>query len=344
MLFYIFNPISVIRASSRAYLCCTVPAKITACTPVPDLDSASSCENILAHTSLQLAVWVMGITAFVGNILVMFKIRANKDRKTSKATDLVFNSLALSDFLMSIYLFIIAVGDIIYRDRYAQYAEEWLSSPACVIASFLVCTSSLMSVSMMLFIAIDRYSLVVNPFSSDGRYKRTKTSLLIGWLLTCIFVGVPIIMGINETGDMRLYQFSSICSPSNLDNTFYSGWIAVFVALQIICWISTVIIYLFLLMTVGKSQRSVRSNARSRNYAIAIRISLILITDLVAWLPIYAISVIALINGTINIFVLQFAVILAIPLNSAINPYIYTATGTACFLRLTTITSKKSSS
>ncbi|EDV27297.1 uncharacterized protein TRIADDRAFT_20600, partial [Trichoplax adhaerens] len=301
----------------------------------PDLDSASSCENILAHTSLQLAVWIMALAAFIGNILVIANNRSNKNRKISKATELVFTNLAISDFLMSLYLIIIGIGDFVYRDRYAQYSEEWLRSPACVVASFLICTSSLMSVLMMLFIGIDRYSIASNPFlASDTRYKRTKISLLLGWLLTSIFVGIPISMGIDEPGDRRLYQFSSICTPSNLSNNFYAGWTIAFVVLQLVCWMLTLTLYLKLVATVNKTQRSVRSSAQSRSFAVAIRISLILITDLMAWLPVYVISVMSIIQGTLNVFILQFAVILAIPLNSAINPYIYTATGTACFNRL----------
>ncbi|RDD38172.1 G-protein coupled receptor GRL101-like protein, partial [Trichoplax sp. H2] len=330
-------------ASTRAYLCCIVPAKVTTCSPAPDLDSASSCENILAHSSLQLAVWIMALAAFIGNILVIANNRSNKNRKISKATELVFTNLAISDFLMSLYLIIIGIGDFVYRDRYAQYSEEWLRSPACVVASFLICTSSLMSVLMMLFIGIDRYSIASNPFlASDTRYKRTKISLLLGWLLTSIFVGIPISIGIDEPGDRRLYQFSSICTPSNLSNNFYAGWTIAFVVLQLVCWMLTLTLYLKLVATVNKTQRSVRSSAQSRSFAVAIRISLILITDLMAWLPVYVISVMSIIQGTLNVFILQFAVILAIPLNSAINPYIYTATGTACFNRLTSTNKSKS--
>ncbi|EDV19540.1 uncharacterized protein TRIADDRAFT_33371, partial [Trichoplax adhaerens] len=301
----------------------------------PDLDSASSCENILAHISLRLAVWIMGIAAFIGNILVIAVHRTNGNQRMSKATELVFSNLALSDFLMSLYLFIIGAADVIYRDRYAQHAEEWLSSPACFIASFLISTSSLMSVIMMLFISIDRYAITANPFaSSDERYKRTKIALIVGWLLTCTFVGIPIIMSINQIGDRRLHEFSSICSPSNLSETFFSAWTFTFVIIQLFSWTTTLIVYAMLLVSVRKTQRSVRSSAQSRNFAIAIRLSLILITDLIAWLPVYVISAMAIIQGRLNIFTLQFAVILAIPLNSAINPYIYTATGTACFNRL----------
>ena len=279
----------------------------------------------------------MAIAAFTGNILVIIMNHCGSEKNMSKVTGLVFSNLAISDFLMSIYLFIIAIGDNYYRDRYALFAEEWLRSPLCAIASFLMCTSSLMSVIMMLFISIDRYLFSSNFLSSlDVRYKWTKIVLISGWLFTCTFVGIPVIMSFNRTADLRLYQFSSICSPSNLENPFFATWIILFVVTQFIFWILTTTFYVLLLKSVNKSSHAIRGSTQSRNFIIAVRFSLILITNLITWLPIYALVILTLNDGKLNIFTLQFAIILAIPLNSAINPYIYTATRTICFSRLLT--------
>ena len=317
------------------YLCCIVPAKIATCSPIPQLvDLASSCENILADTSLRIAVWIMAFASFTGNALVIFSNHCGKNIM-NKTTALVFSNLAVSDFLMSIYLIIVAINDNIYRENYALFAEEWLRTTACTIASFLMCTSSLMSVIMMLLISIDRYLITSKPLlSSDLRFKWIKFMLISGWLLTITFVGIPIIMGINRVGDLRLHKYSSICSPSNIENSFYASWMIAFVLIQLIFWVLTAIFYIMLLKAVDKSRRSVRSSAQSRNFAIAIRLSLILITDLITWLPVYGLLAIAISSGELNIFLLQFAIILAIPINSAVNPYIYTATGTVCFNRL----------
>ncbi|EDV25059.1 uncharacterized protein TRIADDRAFT_15610, partial [Trichoplax adhaerens] len=274
----------------------------------------------------------MGIAAFVGNIFVVISNHSNRQNKLGKVTILLIDNLAVADFLMSIYLFIIAIGDQVYIDRYANYSEEWLTSPACIIASFLICTSGLMSVIMMLLISIDRYIVTAYPFSSKSvRVKRCKVTLISAWSLTCLFVGIPVTMSINQPGDLRLYQFSSVCTPSNLSNGFFASWTIFFVVIQFIFWIITLILYIKLMLKVRKSSRSIRSSAQSHDFAIAVRLSLILITDLLAWLPVYIISVLALTQGSLSVFILQFAVILALPLNSAINPYIYTATGTACF-------------
>ena len=171
----------------------------------------------------------MAIAAFTGNIHVIITNHCRRDNNMSKTTQLVFSNLAASDFLMSLYLFIIAIGDIYYRNRYALYAEEWLRSSVCAIASFLICISSLMSVIMMLLISIYSYIVTCNPLlSSYTRHKWAKIILLLAWSCTCILVGIPIIM---STGDLRLYQFSSICSPINIDHLFFASWIYLFVGI-----------------------------------------------------------------------------------------------------------------
>ena len=169
----------VIRVSTRMYLCCIIPAKIIACTPTPKFDSITSCENILAHSYLRISVLIMATSAFIGNIFVIILNCYSNNHELGKTTKLVFNNLAASNFLMSTYLFIIAIGDNIYRDRYAQYAEEWLKNTACLIASFLICTSSLMSVFVMLAISNDCYKIISNPLvSTDTRHKRGKIILV----------------------------------------------------------------------------------------------------------------------------------------------------------------------
>ena len=56
----------------------------------------------------------MAIAAFTGNILVIVVNHCMKDRQMSKTTGLVFSNLAITDFLMSIYLFIISQLAILF--------------------------------------------------------------------------------------------------------------------------------------------------------------------------------------------------------------------------------------
>jgi leucine-rich repeat-containing G protein-coupled receptor 7/leucine-rich repeat-containing G protein-coupled receptor 8 len=47
----------------------------------------------------------------------------------------------MSDMLMGIYLFIIAVEDARFRDKYQQEATTWMSSWSCTIAGALAMIS-----------------------------------------------------------------------------------------------------------------------------------------------------------------------------------------------------------
>lgn len=318
-------------------LCCIVPAKIVTCSPISEHGFASNCDHMLSYISLRIGIWMMAIAAFTGNILVIFINHSGKDHSISKSTRLVFSNLAVADFLMSIYLFIIAFSDISYHDKYAIYVMQWFNSIPCAIATTLVFTSSFMSAFMMLLISVDRYLITSNPFSSsDTRQKWIIIAIISGWLLAFTIVIIPILLKRNSLGIFYYLSGTSNCVLTSYTSSRF-GPMPLFLLLLIvfIFWILTAIFYIMLLKSVYKSTHSIRSNVPSRNCAIAMRVSLIFITNLISWLPLYATILLSILYFRgIDIIMLQFTFMVAFPLNSAINPYIYTATGTICFKRL----------
>ena len=89
------------------------------------------------------------------------------------------------------------------------------------------------------------------------------------------------------------------------------------------------ILYTCCFAKVEKSRRMAhRTNTRD-NKLIALRLSLLLITDLVSWLPFCYVTFNALFsnqNRKVDAITLQFVGIFALPLNAALNPFLYTAT------------------
>ncbi|EDV24630.1 uncharacterized protein TRIADDRAFT_56630 [Trichoplax adhaerens] len=321
--------------STRDYLCCYVPAQVTFCTPIYDQDALSTCDDMLSHPTLQYFVWIIGITAFVGNILVFLHYCQQSKQKHPpiSVTTVLLTNLALADFFMSIYLIIIGIADQIYRGYYSMYVEPWLTSVPCYSASFLVSLSSLMSVYMMIIISIDRFICITFPFST----KRLKVSsarnvLLVGWLFCIVFAGIPVVFSIGKPGESRLYKYSSICMPSNVNNVYYRTWILCYTFLTMVAWILTCALYFGMFFSMRQSSKSVRKiGSVNRDRKIAIRLFLIIITDLASWMPYYILVIQVLFTGTIDIIVLQFVIIFALPINSAINPYLYTITNLSTF-------------
>ena len=87
---------------------------------------------------MQVSIWVLGISAFLGNLFVIvWRIRTD----ASKASSFFVINLGCSDFLMGLYLLIIGSVDAHYRGVYIVHADAWRSSNLCQAAGFLAMLS-----------------------------------------------------------------------------------------------------------------------------------------------------------------------------------------------------------
>ena len=167
---------------------------------------------------------MIGIMSFIVNIAVVSQTYTAKS--LAVIPNFLIRNLAISDFLMSLYLLIIAVNDLIYSDgRYGIKSEQWLTSPFCILACVLVIISNLTSVLFMVVISIDRYNCIVHPFSTKNLQLR-QFKFLTGtiWVTSIIFCFIPIALGIGRSGSERIYRYSSICLPNNYDVLSYKIW------------------------------------------------------------------------------------------------------------------------
>ncbi|EDV24618.1 uncharacterized protein TRIADDRAFT_56600 [Trichoplax adhaerens] len=318
--------------STRDYLCCIVPAKVTHCIPLPDQDSLSTCNNILPHFTLQLFVWIIGIAALIGSIMVLIRNHCFYSNRSNRkrVPVLLISNLAVVDLLMALYLLIIAIADQYYRGFYGSRTEKWLTSIPCYFACFLVSLSSLMSVYTIGFICLDRYIHIGVPFAQKFLTMQTaQIALGIGWLFSIIFVIIPVANSVGKYGDQRIYKYSSVCVPSNVENLNYRKWLATFTLLTLIIWIMTATIYILFLISLKTSRKLSNRNIDRGEKRLTLRILLIVVTNFSSWMPYYILIVQFLWTGWFNIYALQFIAIFALPLNAALNPYLYTFTNPA---------------
>lgn len=312
--------------SSQEYLCCAVPSTVTTCLPRRPVGGLSTCNALLASKSLQFYIWIVGSSAFFGNIAAfVVHLKERKKKKNAVPSYLVAN-LAIADFAVSIYLLIIAVGDVMHRYQFFEIADGWLRNWNCLIACYICCSATLMSVFMMLLISIDRYICIVYPFSERKLKVKSATYSILGfWLFCLIFVGIPIGYSVGKNSFERLNGDSSVCMPSNLQNSYYRAWIGTFILLTGLCWITVCILYISIYFSVRRSNRKVRKSSSNNDTQIAVRLLLILVTDLITWIPFYVICLqVWFDNKSIDAVLLQLVSIIFIPMNSIINPCLYT--------------------
>lgn len=191
-----FSEVQTLRVlHSDAFKFCCVAKHVEQCTPEPD--EFSSCEDLMDNYVLQVSIWVLGLFAFAGNIFVVLW-RVKTDRKRISSFFII--NLGCSDFLMGVYMLIIASVDAYYRGNYIVHADRWRSSVLCSLAGILATLSSEVSVYMLTIITADRLFAILFPFKhAKVRMGQARYLVLGGWL-ACLCLSILPVLGIPYFG------------------------------------------------------------------------------------------------------------------------------------------------
>ena len=88
---------------------------------------------------MQISIWVLGMLACAGNLfVVIWRVRTER----AKVSSFFIINLGMSDFLMGVYMLIIASVDVYYRGIYILEADKWRASWLCQTAGILAMLSS----------------------------------------------------------------------------------------------------------------------------------------------------------------------------------------------------------
>jgi Leucine-rich repeat (LRR) protein len=98
--------------------CCIRPCYLPEDDCKPLKNEFSSCEDLMRNSVLQAVLWIVGVASLLGNLSSII-YRLVYDRERLKIGYGIFvTNLAVADFLMGVYLIVIAVADSLYRNRY----------------------------------------------------------------------------------------------------------------------------------------------------------------------------------------------------------------------------------
>jgi len=107
--------------ASAFKFCCYKPTSVCIENCLPNQDEFSSCADLMRNSFLQIVLWAIGTASLVGNVgTIIYRIFYERDSK-SKSFGLFVTNLAASDFLMGVYMIIVAVADVSFRGRYDFY-------------------------------------------------------------------------------------------------------------------------------------------------------------------------------------------------------------------------------
>ena len=320
------------------------------------------CGSLLQTDLLRAAMWVLGLSALLGNVVaVIWRLKGTGDRCKKTHSFMVMN-LAVSDFMMGVYMVIVAAADLLYGETYFRVASEWRSSVPCKIAGVISVMSSEASVFFVTLISIDCFLCLVFPFGRIHLRERS-TKIVVGFLWL-VAVCLSVIPTVSVGPDSDLYGLSDVCiglplttKSTGLDSiqsedisnplgtqqlTLSQGtdkkpaWIlsvVVFLGVNLFCFLIVLFCYVAIFVSVKRSGKIRKSSHRNREIKMAVKMALIVGTDFACWMPVIIMGILSQTNTIkIGADVYGWIVVFVLPINSSLNPYLYTIY-TACMPR-----------
>ncbi|XP_051877583.1 relaxin receptor 2 [Pristis pectinata] len=297
----------------------------------PNTDGISSFENLLASTILRIFVWFVAFVICFGNLFVICMRSFIKTE--NRMHTLSIKSLCCADCLMGVYLFLIGAFDVKYRGEYNRHAQQWMESTKCQLIGALALLSTEVSVMLLTYMTLEKYMCIVFPFNHYRPGKRqTLSTLIFIWVTGFIMAVIPLW---NTSLFGNYYGKNGVCFPlysdqfESLGARGYST--GIFLGLNLLAFIIIVFSYTSMFYSIHKTgAQSAERSLFSREVAIAKRFFFIVFTDFLCWIPIFLLKLLSLLRVEIPGNVTSWVVIFILPINSALNPILYTIT-TASF-------------
>ena len=280
---------SLLVTDSYKY-CCVRPYFISEDNCLPQKDEFSSCEDLMRNDILRPLLWIVGLLALIGNIMALgYRIY---DKKRLKLGYGIFvTNLSIADFLMGVYLIIIASADMHYRGVYISYDEDWRNSAFCQLAGILSTISSEASIFFICLVTVDRFLVVKYPL---GQIRLTQKpawiASAIAWLISFVVSIFPVVYTPLFKGEF--YSKSGVCLALPLTRDKPTGWlysVFLFIGFNFLTIIMIIIGQWLIFSEVtstAKKASSKSKKARKKELRVARNLFLVAMTDFMCWFPI----------------------------------------------------------
>ncbi|XP_076454829.1 G-protein coupled receptor GRL101-like [Babylonia areolata] len=244
---------------------------------------------------------------------------------SSSDFDVFVINLNVADFLMGVYVTVIGVADELFRDKYLHHDSTWKTSVTCKSAGFLSLLSSEVSALTICLITLDRFIVLRFPFSTR-RFERASASVaslltwMVGWMIA-LFPLLPV------TSHWEFYSQTGICVPLPVTRQHFKGKVysfSVLIGLNFLLFLLVSSGQAFIYWSIQSNTLKTNTTKVSRDMTIARRLITVVVTDFLCWFPVGLCGMLALAGVPIPGDVSVAFAIFVMPLNSAINPFMYT--------------------
>ena len=270
--------------------CCVRPYYLMAENCLPQQNEFSSCDDLMRNGILRSFIWIIGVFALIGNAASVF-YHFRFDRKRLKlGYGLFVTNLAISDFVMGLYLIIIAIADMVYRGEYILHDEAWRNSALCNLAGVFALLASEASIFFICLITLDRILVIRYPFS-ENRFttKPAVQASIIVWIIGLVLSVIPLIF--TSYFKNEFFSKSGVCLALPLTRGRGSGWlysVFIFIVFNLLTFLLIAWGQWLIYAEVSSDKRPIAKSAESRKkeLRVARNLLLVVLTDFLCWFPI----------------------------------------------------------
>jgi hypothetical protein len=289
------------------------------------VDEISSCDDLLRSGVYRAFSWLICVLSVTGNVFCL-AFRSCVQKNAAKGAFNVFvSSLGVADLLMGVYMAVIGVADVSFRGHYLTHEQVWVTSVACKAAGFLSLLSSEVSALTILLITLDRFIVIHFPFSHVHFSKRTATAAAAAtWVVGLLLAALPLLP---VTSHWEFYSQTSICIPLPVTRLEFKGQdysLGILIFLNFVLFLFIATGQVFIYWSVHKHRFVTDTSRKSRDQTVARRLITVAMTNFLCWFPIGLCGILAWTGSAIPGEVSVAMAMLVLPLNAALNPFLYT--------------------
>ncbi|KAK3089510.1 hypothetical protein FSP39_004182 [Pinctada imbricata] len=281
------------------------------CTPEPD--AFNPCEDVMGYKWLRIFVWLVVMAALFGNLVVLLVLISSRSKMT--VAKFLMCNLAFADFLMGIYLLLLASIDAHTLGEYFNYAIFWQHEGGCQAAGFITVFSSELSIFTLTVITLERWYAISHAIHLTKRLKLRQAVVIMacGWTYAAIMAHLPLV-GVSNYGNV------SVCLPMKAETVADLAFIISLLVVNGCAFLVICACYVNMYFRVRGSE----STANSSDATIAKRMAMLVFTNFICWAPIAFFGLTASAGlPLIDITNSKILLVFFYPLNSCANPYLY---------------------
>ena len=278
-----------------------------------------SCNSLLPKMKMRIFSILVSVLSLLVNGFSFFLFVTSNSNKTFSVTAVSVN---INDMLCGLYLTIIWLADVNFKDTFFVKEKFWRSGLFCFLAFSIILLFSIFSQCILLFLSFSRPMIVINPVNTNFKSTNCVVKSLLYMIITCGLISIIITFYI---------KFNVNVLPLSLCLPFIDPTNSI-IMIKIITWfvvitqsftsIVIVILYIILAYRISESKKNIRKSTIKDNSSSLLIVQLVIITssNILCWFPPNIIYISAMFLSRYPTELVIWTTVGGLPINSIINP------------------------